>query len=166
LRRHGFPQFLKENAERVSKIGHDKLFSHIFQFIIYNHPTIRYHTIRVVDMHYVIQQSIVANKTLQATFVTRAFDIRVFAYPRFYINIITRNNILSEHITCVKTSPGLSGNVIKIISLASKNSGASVTSKWRLLYVSRFTRFRYTRRHTGIKHPCITKVTCILCKIP
>jgi hypothetical protein len=30
-----------------------------------------------------------------------------------------------------------------------KNSNSSLTSKWRLLYVSRFTRFRYTRRFAG-----------------
>jgi hypothetical protein len=33
-----------------------------------------------------------------------------------------------KHITCVEPSPGLSGNVM--ISLASKNSGASLTSNW------------------------------------
>jgi hypothetical protein len=161
-----FTQSLKENAERVSKIGHDKLFSHPYQFIIYNHPAILYHTTCVVDMHSLTQQSIVANKTLQATFVILAFDILVFAYPLFYINIITRINMLSEHITCIETSPGLTGNVMKMISLASKNSGASLTSKWRLLFASCFTRFRYTWRPTGMKNPCITGVTCILCRIP
>jgi hypothetical protein len=59
-----------------------------------------------------------------------------------------RGQILKP-ITCVETSPGLSGNVMQMISLASKNSGASLTSKWLLLYVSCFTRFRFTRRFPG-----------------
>jgi hypothetical protein len=88
-----------------------------------------------------------------------------FRYPRFYFSIMrsikypTRGQILKS-VTCVEPCPGLSGNVMQMISLASKNYGASLTSKWQLLYVSRFTRFRYTRRLTGMEPPCISRVTC------
>jgi hypothetical protein len=37
-----------------------------------------------------------------------------------------RGRIL-KHVTCVEPSPGLSGNVMQVINLASKNSGASLT---------------------------------------
>jgi hypothetical protein len=89
-----------------------------------------------------------------------------FRYPRFYFNIscgtsisYLRPNFLKP-ITCVEPSQCLSGNVMQMISLASNNSGASLTSKWRLLYVSRFTRFHYTRRFTGTQPPCTKRVTC------
>jgi hypothetical protein len=59
----------------------------------------------------------------------------------------------------VETSPGLSENVMQMISLATKNFGISLTSKWQFLYVSRFTRFPYTRRFTGTQPPCIPRVT-------
>jgi hypothetical protein len=40
----------------------------------------------------------------------------------------------------------ISGDVMRSVSLASEDSDTSFTAQWRLLYVSRFTRFRYTRR--------------------
>jgi hypothetical protein len=89
----------------------------------------------------------------------RTFAIRVFPYPRFYFSYLDKQFL--KPVTCVEPSPGLSGNVMQMISLASKNSGASLTSKWRLLYVSRVTRFRYTRRFAGTRHPRITRVACI-----
>jgi hypothetical protein len=91
-------------------------------------------------------------------------------YPRFRISAVlfqyheehqysTRGQILKP-VACVEPSPGLPGNEMQMISLASKNSGASLTSRWLLLYVSRFTRFRYKRRFAGTQPPRITKVTC------
>jgi hypothetical protein len=65
-----------------------------------------------------------------------------FCFPLFYFRIIRSINILSvENIR----SPGLSGYVMQMISLAAENSGASLASKLLLLYVSRFTCFQYTR---------------------
>jgi hypothetical protein len=66
-----------------------------------------------------------------------------FRYPRFRISAVLfqfceehqypiRGQILNP-ITCVEPSPGLSWNVMQMIGLASNNSGASLTSKWRLL---------------------------------
>jgi hypothetical protein len=68
-------------------------------------------------------------------------------------------------ITCVEPSPGLSGNVIQMISLVSENSGSSLTSRWRLLFLSRFTRFRYTRRFAGTRPPRITRVASLCIQI-
>jgi hypothetical protein len=91
-----------------------------------------------------------------------------FRYPRFRISGVLfkyheehqypiRGQILKP-ITCVEPSPRLSGNVMQMISESSKNSGASLTSKWWLLHVYRLTRFRYTRRFAGTRPPRITRV--------
>jgi hypothetical protein len=98
-------------------------------------------------------------------------QITRFRYPRFRLSAVLfqcheehqypiRGQILKP-ITCVEHSPDLSGNVMQMISLTSKSSGASLTSKWRLLYISRFPRFQYTRRFAGTQPPCITRVTGI-----
>jgi hypothetical protein len=94
----------------------------------------------------------------------------LFRYPRFRISAVLfqyyeenqypiRGKFLKP-LTWVEPTRGLSENVMQMISLASKNSGASLTSKWRLLYVSLFTRFRYTRRFVGTQPPCKERVTC------
>jgi hypothetical protein len=44
--------------------------------------------------------------------------------------------------------------------LSTKEFWRHLTSKWRLLRVSRFTHFRYTRRFEGTQSPCITRATC------
>jgi hypothetical protein len=62
-------------------------------------------------------------------------------------------------VTCVEPFPSSSGNVMQMMILASKNSGSSLTSKWRLLLLSCFMRFHYTRRFAGTQSPCIAKVT-------
>jgi hypothetical protein len=86
---------------------------------------------------------------VQVTLVTRASANRVFisvswrastAYPRANLE------------ACVEPFPGLPGNVVQMTRLASKNSGVRLTSKWPLLYVSCFTRLRYTQRFPGT-HP-------------
>jgi hypothetical protein len=69
-----------------------------------------------------------------------------------------RGQILKPN-SCVEPSPGLSENAMQMINLASKNCGASLTSKWRLFCVFHFTRFRYTRRFARTQPPCITRVT-------
>jgi hypothetical protein len=56
---------------------------------------------------------------------------------------------------CVEPSPGLSRNVMHMISSASKNSGVSLMLKWLQLSFSRFTRFRHTRRFEEKLHPYI-----------
>jgi hypothetical protein len=33
-------------------------------------------------------------------------------------------------VTCIEPSPGLSGNVMQVVGLAAKNSGATLTGKW------------------------------------
>jgi hypothetical protein len=52
-------------------------------------------------------------------------------------------------------SPGLSGNVMHMISLASKNSGASFNKKRVILIYFQFLAFLIQAT------PCITTVTCI-----
>jgi hypothetical protein len=94
-----------------------------------------------------------------------------FRFPRFRISAVLFQHYekhqypirgqLLKPITCTELPPGLSGNVMQLISLASKNYGASLISKCRLLYVSRFMSFRYTRRFLGTLPPCITRVTCM-----
>lgn len=69
-----------------------------------------------------------------------------------------------KHITCVKPSPRTSGNVMKMISLWTKNSGTSLMWKWWLLYISHFMYFYvwwftgmqplYNKRHLYIFHLC------------
>jgi hypothetical protein len=71
-----------------------------------------------------------------------------------------RGHILKP-ITCVEPSPGLSGNVLQMISLTSKNSGASLTPKWWLLYVYRYTCFQFTRRFAGTQPLCVMRFTCV-----
>jgi hypothetical protein len=66
---------------------------------------------------------------IQATLVTRTFAIRGFLSVQWGV-------LISDPRLNFK-----SGNAMQIISLTSKNSGASLTSKWRLLYVFRFARF-------------------------
>jgi hypothetical protein len=71
---------------------------------------------------------------VQVTLFTLAFANRVFAYPWFYFSVIRSINFLSAakieslFITCVGSSPDLSGNVMQMKSLASKNSGTSLKS--------------------------------------
>jgi hypothetical protein len=52
-------------------------------------------------------------------------------------------------ITYFELSPALSGIVIQMGSLASKNSGASLKSELQLFYVFRFMRFRYILADLG-----------------
>jgi hypothetical protein len=91
-----------------------------------------------------------------------------FRYPRFRISAVLfqfyekhqypiRGQILKPP-AWDEPSSGLLGNVMQMISLTSKNSGTSLTLKWRLLYVFRFTRFRYKRRFAGTQSPCKTGV--------
>jgi hypothetical protein len=71
--------------------------------------------------------------SIQVTHYTR------FPYPRFRISAVLfqyydehQNSIriqILKLITWVKPCPGLPGNVMQMISLASKNSGTSLTSK-------------------------------------
>jgi hypothetical protein len=63
------------------------------------------------------------------------FRISAVLFQYYEHQYPTRSQILKP-ITCVKPSPRLSGNAMQMISLASENSGASLTSKWGLLYVS------------------------------
>jgi hypothetical protein len=109
-----------------------------------------------------------AIRTLQCRYSS---DPTRFRYPHFRISAVlfqcyerhqypNRGQILKP-VTCVEPFAVLSGNVMQMTSLASKNSGASLTSKWRLLHVSRFTRFCCTRRFAGTEPPCITRVACI-----
>jgi hypothetical protein len=96
---------------------------------------------------------------IHVTLFIRAFDIRGFiSVLRGTLVSYPRPNF--KPVPFVELFPGLSGNVMQMISLASKNSGASLTSKWRLLYLSRFTRFFYTQRLAGTQPPCTTRVTC------
>jgi hypothetical protein len=71
---------------------------------------------------------------IQVTLVLRTITIRVFAYPRFIsvswgtLLSYPRPNFKAYYLR--QPSPGLSGNVMQMISLSSKNRGASLTSKW------------------------------------
>jgi hypothetical protein len=65
---------------------------------------------------------------MQVTLVIRAFDVRGFI--QYYEE---HQYPIRDQSTCVEPSPSLSGNVMQMKSLASQNSGASLTSKWRLL---------------------------------
>jgi hypothetical protein len=104
--------------------------------------------------------------TNQVTLVIRAFAIRVFAYPRFYFSIMRSVNSLSyprpnfKAYYLLRTLSRLIRECETMVSLASEHFGITLTSKWRLLYVSRFTHFRYTWRLAGTQPPCITRVTC------
>jgi hypothetical protein len=73
------------------------------------------------------------------TLAISASIIRAVAYPLFYFSFMRG------------TSPDLTGVVIQKTSQASENSGASLTLKRELLYVSSFVRFRYTRPLSGIQ---------------
>jgi hypothetical protein len=91
-----------------------------------------------------------------------------FRYPRFRISAVLFQCQVEHQCSirgpyfnaCVKPSFVLSRNVMQMISLVSEKSDASLTAKWRFLYVSRFTHFEYTRRFAGTQPLCITRVTC------
>jgi hypothetical protein len=95
-----------------------------------------------------------------------------FRYPSFRISTVlfqcyeehqypVRGQILNP-ITCVKLSPGLSEYVIQMISLASKNSGARLTSKWRLLYFLVLRVFVTRWDSQECNPPWIRRVNCTL----
>jgi hypothetical protein len=42
------------------------------------------------------------------------------------------HNQILKPVTCIETFSVLSGSVMKVVGLAWKNSGASLTSEWRL----------------------------------
>lgn len=69
-----------------------------------------------------------------------------------------RGRILKT-LTCVELPPDLSVNVMQMISFASDNSGASLTTRW-WLYISHFTCFRYTRRFSETRLTCIIRAIC------
>lgn len=86
---------------------------------------------------------------IQVTLVVRALDILVFGVSSVSFQCHEEHQQpirfpILKRVSCIKTSPGSFGNIMQMLSLVSENSGASLTSKWRLLFVSRFTPFRYT----------------------
>jgi hypothetical protein len=97
--------------------------------------------------------------SLYAQFVIHVLQSAVLFKNYEEQKYLIRGHIL-KLVTCIRLSPGLSGKVMQMISRASKNSGAILTSKWRLLYVSHFTRFHYKRRFAGTRPPRITSLLC------
>jgi hypothetical protein len=69
-----------------------------------------------------------------------------------------RGKILKP-VSCVEPFPGLSGTVMQMISLSSKNSGYSLTSKCWLLYVCRFMFFSIarSRRTVAFETSCTSR---------
>jgi hypothetical protein len=64
----------------------------------------------------------------------------------------TRDKSSKPITACAEPSPGLSGIVMQITSLASQNYRAGLTSKWRLLYVSLFLRVFVIRGDSQERH--------------
>jgi hypothetical protein len=80
------------------------------------------------------------------------FAVSVLAYPWFY-SLSSRASI-SYPLPNFEPSTGLSGNVMQVIGLASRNSDVSLTSEWQLLYISLFIRFQYSRRFAVSRFAC------------
>jgi hypothetical protein len=106
---------------------------------------------------------------IQVTLTVRAFAISVSAYQRFYFSIMWSINVLSAvtveaaaQVHWVARAVPLSHSTI--LTPGTTNEGLSwciAQNMHRHLYVSRFTRFRYTRRFTGTQPPRVTRVTCV-----
>jgi hypothetical protein len=71
------------------------------------------------------RQYLLAYTFLQRTLLVSAIAISVFANPR-YVSVLREASKTDQWpIVCVEPSPGLSVNMMQMISGASKNSGAS-----------------------------------------
>jgi hypothetical protein len=79
---------------------------------------------------------------IQVTCYKRFYFSCFFAYKRFYFSILRSVNALSAtkfwslFIACIVQPSRFPANVMKIMRSVQKNYGASLTSKWRLLFVS------------------------------
>jgi hypothetical protein len=103
-------------------------------------------------------------KRIQVTVVIRAFAIRVFSYPPFSFGVMRSINILS---TATLEDAAQAHRVARAVSLTRLTISTPGTTNFGLswcitqkIHVSRFTRFRYTRRFAGKQPPRITRVTC------
>jgi hypothetical protein len=91
-----------------------------------------------------------------------------FRYPRFYFSVIRSINILSAATVEAAAKAHWVARAVSltrptILTPGTTNKGLSwcITQKiHRHLYVSRFTRFQYTRRYAGTQPPRFTRVTC------
>jgi hypothetical protein len=106
----------------------------------------------------------------QMALVIRVFAIRVFAYLRFYFGFMRNISILSAAAVVAAAQAHWVARAhfhwlappfwLWRIEIKASH-GVSLWKSTGMWNVSRFTRFRYTRRFARTQPPCITRVACI-----
>jgi hypothetical protein len=106
------------------------------------------------------KQMNIADDYVKVALIIHAFTIHIFCISAILFQYYEKHQYpicgqILKCITCIKQSPHLSRNVMQMISLASKNSNASLTSKWQLLHTSNFRFFSYMLQFSGTQTPYI-----------